>query len=886
MGKKPKKPETDLEKNLLEETSYDVEGDAEKEEQQKKLKGSIEDLMDTSVVNPVMDSPEEDDASVKEETAKDVSLGKIISELEETSLDVDALSEDPHIGSFPDTKTDKTEKQGPSKGKLDFTETDEFEVQELDEEEEAEEKASEGEEGSKFHQPASILDLIKGGGEGEALEIIQEDSDLETRIEGKSLDEVLKVSQKKDDWHESEKALEGLIEKQATAKKRQRKLLFATPLILLAAGVACFYIILPTFEPPPEADAIKLPKRKRKKVSPEKLKIDPNLKDEEKLNKYLAMGDNLFKKKRFDKAEIVYQKLLPTGWNKQLILGKIGSCRDKAGDQKGAVEFFSKAIAQDYTGDVAVPLRLANILYDQGKYQEILYALEPVQNVYSTNIELQSILAEAYWEMKMPRETLATFRKINKQYLTEKQLKIFAKLLLKQKDKREAFNVYLFLGQNFNDLRSLFEASKIAPNPNLRIAVLTELVGKNLGKPDWNKYNMLLGEAMFRNGQKKDALKVLESIKPEKLDTDNALKFLRLVADFEDSSSLVESCESLLAKNFLNSLPVQIEIRDILFQKNKQKMAKSIFKKQVDKNPRSAIANFMYASIVNDMAEKIKYYEKALLISSEFYSAAMALGKIYCGVGDWNEAIRYFKKCVRLKPTAKEPRYWIVIVEIRKEPSGAPLDNFAAFLKKNHVSESEQLKDLISLAQYLPKDSKANEYLQQMAKFPKLKKFMDQQTIRTKLIYGTLKESDFAGKTGMAIKRYRILFLLGEGKINQVMMMPTLKNEFPEYWKVFICWRKNISSWRGNAELLEFKNPDKSVYILSAKLWQWEMSPVQAEKQIASVKYEERPLLYFMMAERYRKDRNKIKSSIFYQTAIKFKEPNIYKGVVKYFKNH
>lgn len=881
MGKKSDK--SDKSEFNLEETSFDVAGDAERQEKSKK--GNIEDLMDTSLDNKKIESDEDD--SDKEETAKEITLGKMLAEMEETSLDVESLSEDPKQDKMPDTKTDKAEIKGPPPGKLNLAETDEFAMLDVDDGDKSPDEEEDGKGESKFHRPASIMDLIKGKEDDDSLEVVYEDADLETRIEGKSLEEVLKVSQKGEgEWHESEKAKDGLKEVATAAKKRQRKLFIATPLILLAAGVLCFYIILPTFNPLPETDAIKLPKRKRKTISPEKLKIDPNLKDEGKLNKYLEMADKLFQKKKFDKAEIVYQKLLPTGWNKQLIFGKIGRCRDKAGDLKGAVEFYTKSIARDYTGDAVIPLRLANILRDQEKYQEILYALEPVKNRYFTNIELQSILAEAYWELDMPQETLASFRKINKQFLSEKQLKIYAQLLMKAKDTKEAFNAYLFLGQNFNELDSLYEASKIAPNPKIKIAVLTELVGKSLGKPQWNHYNMLLGQAMLAQGQKKDALKVLESIKPEKLSIENALKFLRLVANFEKSSSLLESCETLLAKNFITNLTVQKGIRDILIRKNKNQMAEEIFKRQVNKNPGSAVANYMYATLVQGFQQKIKYYEKSLVISNEFYAAALALGKLYCDSGKWDDALNKFKKCARIKPNATEPRYWMAIVKIRKEPSVNPIVEYENFLKSINVSEPDRLKTLIALSQYLPEDVKAMEYLKQMAKYPRMKKFMDVQTIRTKLIYDKLKESDFVGKKGPGVKRYRILFLLGKGKITSVMMLPTLKSEFPEYWKVFISWRKNISSWRGNCELLEIKNPDKIVYFLSAKLWQWELSPAKADKMIGGVQYEEKPLLYFMIAERYRKDGNRIKSSIFYQTAIKFKQPNIYKGVIRYFKDH
>lgn len=878
MGKDPEKPK----EFNLEDTSLDVAGDASKQDAAKK--GSIEDLFETAVDNPQQDPiPEAED---KEAIAKEVTLGKIIAEFEDTSLDVESLSEDPKIGNMPDTKTDKTEKQGPPSSKLKLAETDEFSMLEMEDEEPEPELEEDEEKASKFRHPASILDLIKGKDDS-LPEVVYQDTELETRIEGKSLEEVLKVSQKGEgEWHNSKIAEEGLKEKAEAAKKRQRKLLFWAPLIILAAGVASFYIILPTFNPLPETDKIRFPKRKRKTISPEKLKIDPNLKDENKLQGYLQMAQKLFDKKKYDKAEIVYRKILPTGWNISEIFGKMGQCRELQKDENGAVEFYSKAIAKDYGGSVDIPLRLAEILKKQGKHREILYALEPIKGKFLTSIPLQGILAETYLKLDMPKETLAAFRRLNKQCLTQEQLQVFAKLLMEENDTKEAFKVYLFLGQNFRDMKSLYKASQVAPNPKLKIAVLTELVGKTRGQANWDQYKMLLGEEMLAQGQKREALKVLDSINTGRLSPESSLKFIKVMAGFEKSASLLEACESIIKSNYLKNFTVQKEIRDILLATNKTALAEKLFKKLALATPDNPVTNFMYASVAHGTENKIQYYNKTLTINSDFYPALMDLGKLYCDAGQWDEALKKFKKCSRLKPDSKEPRYWMAIVQIRENPSEKPLQNYAAFLANANTPEPEKLKEMISLAHYLPNDRKAMEYLVLMSKYPEMKTFMELQTIRTKLIYGTLKDNDFAGKKGGEIKKYRILYLLSQGRIKDVMMMPTLKSEFPEYWKVFICWRKNISSWRGNTQLLEFKHPNNTIYILSSKLWQWEISPADAEKQINNITYEQKPLLFLMMAERYRKDGNKVKSSIFYQTSIKFKQPNIYKGVAEYFKDH
>jgi tetratricopeptide repeat protein len=817
---------------------------------------------------------------------------KTIADLKSTSVDVNST-----LDGVPSEASKKPSRRHSNDSKLsekfDPNSTDEFEFEQF---EDTQDEVQDGpltddsvtsKKDEKFHRPSSILDLIKG--KDDALPIVnyEENSDLDKRLEGKTLDDVLKITQKdKERWHESKRAKAGDEEKAVSAKNRQRKFFIATPLIVMFAGVICFYIILPTFAPPTETDAIKFPKRKRKAVTPEKLKIDPNLKDQDKLEKYLKMADKLFSDKKIDKAEIVYTKLLPTGWHSENLLVRIGECRDKQKDTKGAIEFYSKAIKAGYASDVDIPLRLGTLLNEQQKYQEIYDVLSPLQEKFANKTPFLILLANSYWQLKMPEKTLSAFRSLNKQFLTQEQLKIYADLLMQKDDKKEAFNVYLFLAQNFQDTESFIKASEVAPNPKLKIAVLTELTGKTLGKPGWNYYNLLLGESMIAQGQKKDALRVLEKIKVEKLKGESALRFLKLLANFENVNSLFEACETILTKKYINNLPVQEEIRDVLIDSNHRKLAEKIFSKQVVKFKHSPIANYMFATVTSSIKLKKKYYSLALGLQPGFFSASLALGKLYFDEGNLDNAITKFKQCIDINSKAKAPRYLLAVVRIRKTEDLSALKEYHAFLEENRTSEPIILKQMLLLAQHLPTSTEAMKYLKEMEKFPQLKQFLQIQTIRTKLMYGTLKETDFKGMTAKGLKKYRILFLLGEGKIKQVMLMPTLKSEFPEYWKVFLCWKKNISSWRGNSQLLMFKHSNNPLIVMSAKLWLWEISPLEAEMQIGRLPYEDKILFYLMIAECYRKDNNKVKASIAYLTAMRYKQPNLYSKVVKYFKNH
>lgn len=740
---------------------------------------------------------------------------------------------------------------------------------------------------TKFHRPASILDLLKNKDDSLPIVTYEEDGELDKRLEGKTLDDVLKLSHKgKDSWHESEKAKERELEKAAAAKKRQHILFIVTPLIIIFSGILCFYIVLPSFGPPPETEAIKLPKRKKKELTPEQLNIDPNLKDSEKLENYFKWAEKLFEEKKYDKAEIVYTKLLPTGWRSESLLARLGECRDQQKDQQKAIEFYKKAINAGFGSNVEIPNRLGILLKEQGKYQEIYDILSPLQERFVSCVPFQLLLAETYWQLKMKDKSLTAYRAINKQFLNQEQLGNFAELLMEKGDKKEAFSVYLFLAQNFHDFDSFVKAAEVAPDQNLKTAVLTELIGKTLGRPEWNYYNLLLGECLLSQGKKKEAVTVLEKVKPEKLKGEHALRFLKLVAELDDSSALIESCEIILTQNYINNLPVQEEIRDALITAGKRELAEKVFSKQVVLFPHSPIANYMFATVINSNKLKQKYFNAALDINPKFYSAALALGKLYSDEGELENAISKFQYCISINPNLDTPRYLLAIVKIRQSEDPAILKEYQSFLQKNGTQEPQVLKQMVLLAQYLPTSTEAMKYIDAMAKYPELNEYAQLQLIRTKLMYGTLQESDFKGVTASGVKKYHTLFLLGQGKIREVMMMPLLKEEFPDYWKVFLCWRKNISSWRANSQLLIFKHPNDPLMVLSAKLWLWELSPAEAETMTGRLDYEDIPLFYLMIAERYRKDNNKIKSSIAYLTAMRYHQPNLYSKVVEYFKDH
>jgi hypothetical protein len=72
--------------------------------------------------------------------------------------------------------------------------------------------------------------------------------------------------------------------------------------------------------------------------------------------------------------------------------------------------------------------------------------------------------------------------------------------------------------------------------------------------------------------------------------------------------------------------------------------------------------------------------------------------------------------------------------------------------------------------------------------------------------------------------------------------------------------------------------------MLSVYLWRGKIQPADARALIPSLKYEDRPFVYLMIAEAYRRRKNRLKALVAYQAAIRYSPPNLYKGVALFLK--
>ena len=103
---------------------------------------------------------------------------------------------------------------------------------------------------------------------------------------------------------------------------------------------------------------------------------------------------------------------------------------------------------------------------------------------------------------------------------------------------------------------------------------------------------------------------------------------------------------------------------------------------------------------------------------------------------------------------------------------------------------------MVLLSLYMKDDKNALIYLKKAEKLDSLKEFTKRESIRMKLIYSSIKKSDFTDVNDPIIKKYYMIYLLGNGEYREIMSIPTKKEDFPDFWKVLVCWKQEIPSWR------------------------------------------------------------------------------------------
>ncbi|MCX6984093.1 MAG: hypothetical protein NT118_04980, partial [Lentisphaerae bacterium] len=121
---------------------------------------------------------------------------------------------------------------------------------------------------------------------------------------------------------------------------------------------------------------------------------------------------------------------------------------------------------------------------------------------------------------------------------------------------------------------------------------------------------------------------------------------------------------------------------------------------------------------------------------------------------------------------------------------------------------------------------------------------------------------------------------------DEVLRMTVPPDEFPDFWKLFILWRddKTGSGWKDGMDELVAKNKSSkdATYQIISYVWNGKISPDDAQKLLNKIPLDNEPLLFLVLAEKYRKDKEVSKAKVCYhKAASRRRDPMV--GVIDYY---
>ena len=216
------------------------------------------------------------------------------------------------------------------------------------------------------------------------------------------------------------------------------------------------------------------------------------------------------------------------------------------------------------------------------------------------------------------------------------------------------------------------------------------------------------------------------------------------------------------------------------------------------------------------------------------------------------------------------------------ETAMAQYEKFVSSLK---VPESEKDLMRLKIAQNLQSPEESLKYLSKISQVPDLRNEWRLFDIRHKLIYGGISDIDFTDGYGGPIRDYYIYYLMSQGRFKNILTLMTPPEDFPEFWKVFVCWKQNIASWKEQCELLIEKhknNPDPLIPV-AASIMLGKITPDEARSLLKRLPPEDEPFLLLVLAESYMKSNNKLKAKVCFALAARDKT-NPLLPVINFFK--
>jgi tetratricopeptide (TPR) repeat protein len=660
--------------------------------------------------------------------------------------------------------------------------------------------------------------------------------------------------------------------------KRKKKIIIISS--VAAATIILLLIVSSVISssPPPEeekkpkiltpAEKAAIAKRKRKK------RIASMIKD---ADSQLNMDDP-------QKALELFQKVLKIEQTSPAAYTGIGRCYEKLNETQKAEESYEKAI--NFKPTTPDPyIFLARILIGKNDSPQALEIMQKAQTKFPENPKVASTLGEIYYQKGDFEQALTAYRLIKrKSDFSKEALKHFG-ILLQDDSPKEAEQLYMFAGKKFKSSDFFILAADTTESPSNKITILNKAL-KIIPEDDKNidEVKFMLAEAYINDDNKYEASETLKQIDLTKLDKKQCSNLIPLAtaSGIEDIKSY---CLKLLESNS-NEIALQEAILKELEKTQSPEKLLGIYSSWWTAHTNEPVPNYLYALTLGDSPAAKKYFSTAIALNPKFYEAIVELAKIEIKTNNSAAAIRNLKKAIALKKYDILPRKLLAIAKIKQGHEKDAIEEYARFINSRELKQSEKALLLLEPAMMMKTSIYANKYLAELKKDPAMLQEYRENNVKKKLIFGGASSSDFRGqKTGL-MRKYYILFLLSQGRLDTLMRLHTSKEEFPEFWKIYLMRKKGMKTWLPLAKLYYEKNSKTGspAILLTISMWLGNTTIEDAEKQINRISQEKRGILYALIAEEYVRKKKMTKAIIRFKKAIRAPK-SIYNGVIRYIYN-
>ncbi len=646
--------------------------------------------------------------------------------------------------------------------------------------------------------------------------------------------------------------------------------------IVAATGVFAFFLLKskPQPEQIPQIAGKTPPAGKTAKPDPV---AEENARRLAALEKKLADADAARKDSKFNDALQIYQSLMTEGWKEKepQILLCIAECHENMSKDDEAVSYYVKCIDTGWKENVHPYVKLSKLLNKKQKYPDSVKYLERAKETFPADTSLSTQLASSYCLNAQADKAAAELKKANKSDLSLDMIKTFGSVLQKNNEKEQARELYIYGMKKFRDLDCFMGAANLSDKPQDKIDIMTQAAGV-VDESVKTTAIMFLAELLMQNGKKEEMAKQLDKISIDKLKTESATDFLKMLLSCGNLVKFTQEYKKAMAL-YPKDFAMHRTIFENLIENGQEILALDSYNEWWTAKG-DPVAGYLYArtlglfsyrSIDATHEDAIPIYKKVTDMNPLFFEAFLELGYLYTMERSLENAEHSYSECVRIKPDDRNARHLLAFAKERTGKGEEAVDEYEKYLRTLNLQPEEIAAVLIELAQKLEKPEYARKYLEDLGKNPKYADEHKVQTIKFKLIYGKPNDNDFADPYPKAARKFHEYFLLSKGRNNDVLLMPIPPDEFPDFWKLFILWKNNKPGWQEgmNTLITKNKNEKDATYKIIADMWNGKKSPDEARKFLNKVHPDNEPLFLLMLAEKYRRDNVASKAKVCYQKA-------------------